>query len=507
MYNARLIVATVAKSVAEERNIPYGNSIAYNDVANVAKVASGVSENRIPLRSSPLIQTEYPSHAFGPFAQAVKSLSTILQVPEAMAGASILTSLAFCAQGLANVLTRDGRVIPTSIYCLTVADSGDRKSAVDDVVSQPIMTVEREQYTAYQWEMQAYEQAKKDYEQRPKKEKELFSFDREQPKNPAMIVENVNAEGLFRAYKEGRPSLALFSDEGGTLFGGNAFQKENALKSITFFSKLWDGSSVDKIRSGEGFSRLYDRRLSMHLMVQPAIAESILNDELFQGQGFLPRFLISWPQTLKGSRKYEDTNARTNAAIMDFYHRCDTILRTPLNIEEGTGALIFDTMTIASDAHALWVQHYNMIEGLLIPDGSLSIVSANASKCAEQTIRIAGVLTLVENHYARIITAETMANAILISQWYLKEALRLRQNGCAPQEILEAEMLMKWLDTKNIRYFSVRHIVRKGPNKLRLKKKAEQAIRILEEHNQIFRGLGSIMIDGVNTKTFWERVP
>lgn len=504
-------VSSVASGVAtDSKNYPVilDNS---EHVANVANVANGRREKAkpesMPLRTAVQPQSPYPVEAFGPFAGAVKALSHGMKVPAAMAGSSVLTTLAFCAQGLANVHMRDGRTIPTSLYCLTVGDSGDRKTALDSVVSQTLSTLEREANATYQLEMQAYQKAKEAYEHRPKKEKELFPFEEEPPKNPAMVLENVNAEGLFRAFKEGRPSLAIFSDEGGTLFGGNAFQKENALKSITFFSKLWDGSPVDKVRSGEGFSRLYDRRLSMHLMLQPAIAEKVLADELFQGQGFLPRFLMSWPQSLKGTRYYEENNVRAHNDVQLFYTACEQILRTPLQIDENTGAIFFSMLQLDADAQQLWVEHHNMIEKLLIKDGPLSLIYANASKCAEQSLRIAGVLNLAENTHARTITGEIMKNAILLAQWYLKEALRLRQNGVAPAEIVRAESLLQWLDDKKIQYFSVRLILRRGPRALRLKKIAEEAVRILEEHGQIRRGLGSVLIDGANTKTFWERMP
>jgi hypothetical protein len=43
---------------------------------------------------------------------------------------------------------------------------------------------------------------------------------------------------------------------------------------------------------------LYGRRLAMHLMVQPIIAQKVLSDPLLHGQGFLNRCLACWPTSI-----------------------------------------------------------------------------------------------------------------------------------------------------------------------------------------------------------------
>lgn len=464
------------------------------------------SEAPLPLRNPPQAQEPYPVEAFGSFADTVKAFADGIKVPLPMAGASVLTALSFCIQSYANVHTKDGRDIPTSLFALTIADSGDRKSALDRAVLQAIHSIEKNWYSQYQNEHKAFNTAKLAWEKLPKKEREANPFTVQEPSNPTMIMENVNSEGAFRQLKEGRPSVAFSSDEGGSFFGGQAFQKEHVLKTITFFSNLWDGKPIDKVRSGEGASRLYDRRASMHMMLQPHIAEKVLADELMQNQGFLPRFLIACPQSLKGSRLYSEENVRQNLSVIRFYDVCQNLLAQSLNIDAETGGLTLGSLCLDENAHAVWVKHHNDIETMLVPDGGLTLVSAFASKNAEQALRIAGVLTIAENNASRTIAPNTMARAILLAQWYLKEALRLRQDGTTSPEILKAERLLAWIQSKGYKHVSMFLVTRKAPNGLRPKKEADACIKTLVEHGYLKKGNGQATVGGRPTNTFWEVV-
>lgn len=72
-------------------------------------------------------------------------------------------------------------------------------------------------------------------------------------------------------------------------------------------SLLWDGNPIDRARSMAGESlRAYDRRLSLHLILQPYLASQLFKDPVINGQGILGRCLISWPERLAGQRLQGD---------------------------------------------------------------------------------------------------------------------------------------------------------------------------------------------------------
>ncbi|MCP5073225.1 MAG: DUF3987 domain-containing protein, partial [Rhodobacteraceae bacterium] len=92
------------------------------------------------------------------------------------------------------------------------------------------------------------------------------------------------------------------TDEGGQFFGGHSMKQENALKTAAGFSKLWDGAPLSKSRASAEPVWLYGKRVSLHLMIQPGVAQGVVGDPTMKDQGLLSRVLIAWPNSKIGSR-------------------------------------------------------------------------------------------------------------------------------------------------------------------------------------------------------------
>ena len=71
-----------------------------------------------------------------------------MQAPLPICAASVMGSLSLAVQGVYDVEI-DGRREPTSLYLLTVAPSGARKSATDDVIFHAIRQHERVQQKGF----------------------------------------------------------------------------------------------------------------------------------------------------------------------------------------------------------------------------------------------------------------------------------------------------------------------------------------------------------------------
>src|SRR3546814_2873476 len=100
----------------------------------------------------------------------------------------------------------------------------------------------------------------------------------------------------------GEPSMGLFSDEGGTFIGGYGMSDESRLRTGAGLSSFWDGTPVKHVRGGDGVSLLTGRRLSLHAMVQPGIAEDLLDDPMLQQQALPSRLLVAAPASISGTR-------------------------------------------------------------------------------------------------------------------------------------------------------------------------------------------------------------
>ena len=204
------------------------------------------------------------------------------QAPLAIPAQSALAVASLAVQGFADVETLGG-ARPVAIYALTIAKSGERKSACDAPFLGPIRAREKEQATTYRAERDdwARRQAiwKAQYDgivsgSRKKggdpvaAEAALRALGPE-PQPPALIDRTVSEptfEGLTKLFAQGQPSLGLFSDEGGQFLGGHAMNSENRQKTLAAFNDLWQGDAIKRARA-MGTTR-YGRRLAIHLMVQ-----------------------------------------------------------------------------------------------------------------------------------------------------------------------------------------------------------------------------------------------
>jgi putative DNA primase/helicase len=88
-----------------------------------------------PLRA-PIPKAEpYPVEALGDvLGAAAKALHETIKAPLALCCQSVLASASLAAQAYYDVMLPWGDKKPLSLYLLTVAESGERKSDVDDVV-------------------------------------------------------------------------------------------------------------------------------------------------------------------------------------------------------------------------------------------------------------------------------------------------------------------------------------------------------------------------------------
>jgi hypothetical protein len=99
-------------------------------------------------------------------------------------------------------------------------------------------------------------------------------------------------EGLCKLLALSRPSLGIFSAEGGQSMGGHGMAEDAKLRTAASLSALWDGDAIKRVRADET-TILPDRGRSVHLMAQPEVAGGWLNDPLLADQGLLSRVLVS----------------------------------------------------------------------------------------------------------------------------------------------------------------------------------------------------------------------
>ncbi|EKG35976.1 hypothetical protein Pav037_3928 [Pseudomonas syringae pv. avellanae str. ISPaVe037] len=405
-------------------------------------------------------------------------VAEVIGVPQALAAQSVLAASALATQGHAG-LQLDGRHYPLSLYLITVAASGDRKTAADRSALLPARQWEREQWQHYREQLFRYRAAQRQAQRiNPADPAPTNSVPFEaEPSAPRLITTDPTIEALIKGLCHDLPSMGLFCDEGGQFLGSSTMSRDNRLKAVTTLSSLWDGSPIDRARSMAGESlRAYDRRLSLHLMLQPYLAMQLLSDPLLQGQGILGRCLMTWPTSLAGQRSYQAVDLSKDAALKRYHHRLSALFYQPWSLS-ADGALQLSKLSLSPLARRRWIDLHDAIEAQLGEFGELASVRPSGSKAADNLLRVAGILAVVEE--SSVVEVDHIQRASALVGYYLNEIQRLTEQEPVCRVKEEADRLLRWLQVKDWKRFSIRELNRNGPRFAR--KSSRHAAKLLVE--------------------------
>lgn len=380
----------------------------------------------------------FPFHGLGEvLGNAARAIAGDVQAPDALAGGSVLAAAALASSPLANVVMPHGQRSPLSLYIITGAASGDRKSATDAVACHAVEEKRKEQARAHIRAMHAWEgrEGKHGIPETP------------QPNPQVLTTSNATVEGIARLLKF-QSSVGIFSAEGGEMLGGHSLRDERRMSGMSFFLKGWGAEPLDSLRGGVGLSVLLGRRMSLHVMVQPVILGTLLADPLAQGQGLLARCLVAQPKSLAGSRLFKACDPLKNSDVLLFNERLRELLnQSPEVWKEGDGyELRPKDLQMSPEARAMWIAFFNQVEAAQCAGGALEGARPFASKAPEQAARIAGIQAVIENR--DLISRVDMEGAIQIAAFYMDEHLRLTGVGKSHQRNKQLTALLRWMQER-----------------------------------------------------------
>jgi hypothetical protein len=431
----------------------------------------------------------YPIEVFSPTLRSTaEALVNGMQASPAIIGQSLLAAAALVTQSLADVEI-DGRSIPLSIFAITIADSGERKSAVDRIVLSEIRKRESQRHMEYRIKMKlwrAAQQRQKPVSENSKKHPQTKGSQAVEDAEPApgiILIEEPTFEGIFKFFAKGAHFLGLFSDEGGRLTGGYAMNSENRGKTVSGFSELWDAKPLTRARSGDEFDRIEGKRLSIHLMMQPIVAQGLVSDKLMIGQGFIARTLLVKPAPLAGTRTYRHFNPAESREIILFHDKMREKLDFDLPLSKDTLAVLRPRIVkLSPEAFEQYKLYHDDIEVECGPAGRYLDIKATASKSAEHAIRIAGVLELFENPRSEIISLTSMSAGVSLSRYYLEEQLRIHEGMKIPLDIEKSIRALKFIQRRKFERIKLKDLYQQGPRDIRTSAEAAAVAAILQDH-------------------------
>jgi len=493
--------------------------------ANAAKVEAPAP---LPLFRTPAPAKAYPVAALGDILSgAVMAIMDKVHCPDALAAQSVLANAALAVQPHADVVhpsTGDAR--PISLFLVTVAASGERKSAADKLASEPVTIRELELREEYERASRIYRDEKAVYDKardailRPKAGKGDRGDERDTaklleglppppaaPLVPWLTAPEPTLEGLHRLFAEGQPSIGLFNDEGGTFIGGHGMSDDMRIKTGAGLSGLWDGQPIKRVRAGDGSNMLTGRRLSLHIMAQPGIADGLLADRALTQQGLTSRLLVASPASLAGTRMQRDLQPSTEPALKRYSKAMLELLRRAQpRRSKYNPELNPRQIRLSSSARRLWSAFADDTERQQGPNQRLEPIRGFAGKLQEHALRMAAVLQLFDNLDAKEISRVVMERAIILARYYADEVLRVFEQESLSIELQQAQRLLIWLHGSGKRRVSLSQIYQSGPSSMRTKAKALEAAKILEDHNWLRPIQDGAVIDGKKYRQVWEIV-
>lgn len=452
-----------------------------------------------PLRR-PLPPAEpYPLDQLGNIlGPAARAIDHVVQAPDAITGAALLCAASLAAMPHADVHV-DGRRILLSIWAVSIAESGDRKSAVDELALRRHRAAERERAKLYDRQRgelaAARAAASADVDDEPPPE----------PLLPWLLASDPTVEGLHRLLAEGYGYGGLISDDGGDMIGGHSMNRDNRMRTAAALSHLFDRGEYDRVRGRDGAHKYYGRRLAFHLMIQGVVAETLLSDPVLTGQGCLARCLLAWPVSRAGTRRYVERDLGTDPAMVAYWSRMGDLLDRPLPLAEGErNELDPRALRLTPAAKELWIAAANGIEASTGPDSPLSGIRAWASKGADQILRVAGVLTLVSDPDATQIDRDTVEQAGELVAWHLGEAARIVGTASVPLAIRHAEAILAWAREHGLAETHSRHVLRLGPGCVRTSVALREAMAVLVRHGYAECLEPGSVVDGAPRRAAWR---
>ena len=460
-------------------------------------------EHPRPLLPSLDPETHYPAEALPSIlGKAVTAYQCYGQQPIALVACSALANLSLAFQALANVARDRYLISPVSLYFLVVAQSGERKSAADNVFSKPSRSWEAEirkkrepdvetALTLHQaWQMERdglLSQIKrammtgedttfyKDLLAR------LIRIEPDIPLLPTLYFEDATQEALALHLARGWPSASLWSDEAGIVLGSHSMQS-NPARFVALLNRLWDGKAFTAHRKTTDSFTLQHRRLTLNLMMQPLLLQTMANQHqnISRQSGFLPRCLLAYPKSAMGVRFYQEP-PESKTYLDDYETRMTDCLNQSLHLNR-KGCHKLPTLFMSSEAKRAWVQFFNAVESGLNYQGQWAGLQDFASKAAENAARLAALFHLFEGKMGDI-GSEAMEQAIEIIHWHMKETRRLFDAGNQTNELADAQTLFQWLKDKELNQITARDIQRLSP--LRDIERRDNAITVLMEHQMV----------------------
>ncbi len=326
---------------------------------------------------------EFPLSSLPPLIRdAVIEAQQITQAPLGLVAASALGAVSLVCQNLIDVCRLNTLRGPVSLFFLTLAESGERKTAVDKLLMKPLYQQEMQLYSRYKSELAVWKNKEEllkaqkkallsklnkelrkgaDESETLRQLEVLQKNSAEEPVRYKFIFNDATTAAIKNQLCGKWRSVGIMSDEAGIIFDGYT------LSELPFINKMWDGSVLSVDRKNEPEQMIENARMTLSLMVQPGLFDRYMERKgsVARDSGFLARCLISKPATTQGKR-FINGAVIPGGSLTAFHERLMELARG--SIEKSSEDVSADIMTSAVVISSWYTDEYKKLFAL--PDES-----------------------------------------------------------------------------------------------------------------------------------------
>ncbi|WP_171183783.1 DUF3987 domain-containing protein [Ruegeria sp. HKCCC2117] len=452
----------------------------------------------IPLGGTVGRTSVFPVDALGAFgSEAAKNLHDYIQAPMALCAQAVICAMSTTVSSWGHVKAIYGSSLPISVYLITVAQSGERKTAVDSLAQLGIKAYEREVL------------------QLAKSAEVEDSLVGEDLPESDILVNDPTYEGLLGIMSRGQGFACLSNDDAAGFLGGNSMNKENRQKTIAGLSQIWSGSDVKRPRAHGRDTCISNVPLTMSLMFQPYLIGQVYGDREMVEQGILPRVLPCYPESTMGKRLFAEVKPEKEEKVRAFATRVfDTLqelrtLRACCTTPSDRFSSGVPTLPLSTEARVVLIDFYNEIEVQLGIGGKFEAIRGFAGRATENATRLAAIITLFDDIQSTEVSEIAALSACNLMRFYLDEFAFLLRLGKSERDNSSAGDLGKWMARrygaggtgydKDVSQFAPAAFRKKGDRQL--------AIQTLVDHHWIELLPAGTFVDGAKRKEAFRVSP
>ena len=446
--------------------------------------------------------TPYPLEAWGKkgdiLYDAITAIKYYSQIPMALGGQCILGALSTIIQQYINApYSERNSYMPVSLFLLTeIASGGGKSKTVSQYSHKELIKFQKEkgkEYRTLRDEWLAHKASM------PKKDLELWLLENPKPNQKILFAKSGTLIGFLDNMLLGNTyNMAWSTAEAALFLSSHSLTSETAKSNISQICDIWSGGEFDRMLSPR-YNDIDDIsmdgvRFTLDLQGQPPIIAPALNNEVMSGQGLLPRFLFSFPDSLNGTLVFNtderlDAQPEKDSRLQAYWQRCRELLdpsKSSIKTDDDGRIIRFDIPFENRQARKALADYQTAKERQLCKGGQLEKYASYARRLHENASRIASILAHFNGQ--RFISADDIHRATLLTDYSMSERIRYTDRPQAGDN--DAQKLIGWLvrycnrqSVKKLTYSAAQSNV--NPKYLRLKHNFELIAEVLESEGYI----------------------